>query len=49
MVTEWEDLTALCEMGQEAEDEELLEELKTGSPTLEDRDRRDPDDHAALR
>ena len=27
LVTEWQDLTALCEMGQEAEDEELLEEL----------------------
>ena len=25
----WEDLTTLCEMGQEAEDAEILEELKT--------------------
>ena len=25
LVTEWQDLTALCEMGQEAEDEELLD------------------------
>ena len=35
LVTEWQDLTALCEMGQEAEDEELLEELKSGFQTLE--------------
>ena len=31
----WEDLTTLCEMGQEAEDEEILEELKTEFPALE--------------
>ena len=37
LVTEWQDLTALCEMGQEAEDEELLEELKTGFQTLEEK------------
>ena len=37
LVTEWQDLTALCEMGQEAEDEELLEELKAGFQTLEDK------------
>ena len=35
--TEWQDLTALCEMGQEAEDEELLEELKSGFQTLEEK------------
>ena len=29
LVTEWQDLTALCEMGQEAEDEEILEEIDT--------------------
>uniref|UniRef100_UPI003AB219CC PCRF domain-containing protein n=1 Tax=Dysosmobacter sp. TaxID=2591382 RepID=UPI003AB219CC len=32
-----EDLTTLCEMGQEAEDEELLEELKSGFQTLEEK------------
>ena len=37
LVAEWQDLTALCEMGQEAEDEELLEELKTGFQTLEEK------------
>ena len=37
LVSEWQDLTALCEMGQEAEDEELLEELKTGYATLEEK------------
>ena len=37
LVTEWQDLTALCEMGQEAEDEELLEELKSGFQTLEEK------------
>ena len=31
----WEDLTALCEMGQEAEDAEILEELKTEFAALE--------------
>ena len=35
LVTEWQDLTALCEMGQEAEDAEILEELKTEFPALE--------------
>ena len=49
LMSTWEDLTTLCEMGQEAEDEEILEELKTEFPALEDRDRGDPDDHAALR
>ncbi len=33
----WEDLMALCEMGQEAEDEELLDELKTEYAALETR------------
>ncbi len=33
----WEDLIALCEMGQEAEDEELLGELKTEYAALETR------------
>ena len=28
LLTTWEDLTALCEMGQEAEDEEILAELQ---------------------
>ncbi|MBR3641108.1 MAG: peptide chain release factor 2 [Oscillibacter sp.] len=32
----WEDLTTLCEMGQEAEDEELLEELKAEFEKLEE-------------
>ena len=37
LVSEWEDLTALCEMGQEAEDEELLAELKEGYAALEEK------------
>ena len=37
LVTEWQDLTALCEMGQEADDAELLEELKAGFQTLEEK------------
>ena len=37
LVSEWEDLTALCEMGQEAEDEELLAELKEGFTALEEK------------
>ena len=37
LLSAWEDLTALCEMGQEAEDEEILEELKTEYAALEDR------------
>ncbi len=37
LVSEWEDLTALCEMGQEAEDQELLSELKEGYATLEEK------------
>ncbi len=35
LLTAWEDLTALCEMGQEAEDGEILEELKTEYAALE--------------
>ena len=37
LVTEWQDLTALCEMGQEADDAELLDELKAGFQTLEEK------------
>ena len=37
LVTEWQDLTALCEMGQEADDAELLEELRAGFQTLEEK------------
>ena len=37
LMSTWEDLTTLCEMGQEAEDEELLEELKSGFQTLEEK------------
>ena len=37
LIAEWEDLTALCEMGQEAEDEELLSELKEGYAALEEK------------
>ena len=35
LLAAWEDLTALCEMGQEAEDEEILEELKEECALLE--------------
>ena len=35
LMSTWEDLTALCEMGQEAEDPEILEELKTEFAMLE--------------
>ena len=37
LIQEWEDLTALCEMGQEADDAELLQELKDGFHTLEEK------------
>ncbi len=37
LVSIWEDLMALCEMGQEADDTELLEELKTEYAGLETR------------
>ena len=33
----WEDLTVLCEMGQEAEDEDILEEVKVEYTALEER------------
>lgn len=35
LISEWEDLKALCEMGQEEEDESLLPELKSGFGGLE--------------
>ena len=37
LLSSWEDLTALCEMGQEADDAEILEELKAEYAGLEDR------------
>ncbi len=37
LIGEWEDLATLCEMGQEAEDEELLSELKEGFAALEEK------------
>ncbi len=37
LLAAWEDLTALCEMGQEADDAEILEELKAEFAALEDR------------
>ena len=37
LVSSWEDLTALCEMGQEADDPELLEELKAEFAVLEEK------------
>ncbi len=37
LVSSWEDLTALCEMGQEADDPELLEELKAEFAILEEK------------
>ncbi len=37
LVSSWEDLTALCEMGQEADDAEILEELKTEYAALEEK------------
>ena len=36
LMSTWEDLTALCEMGQEAEDAETLEEIKTEFAALEE-------------
>ena len=41
LVSSWEDLTALCEMGQEADDPELLEELKAEYAALEETARAD--------
>lgn len=35
MISQWEDLKALCEMGAEEQDETLLPELKSGCDTLE--------------
>ena len=35
LIASWEDLTALCDMGQEADDAEILEELKGDCATLE--------------
>jgi len=35
LLSAWEDLTALCDMGQEADDAELLEELKADFAALE--------------
>ena len=37
LVSSWEDLTVLCEMGQEAEDEDILEEVKTEFAALEEK------------
>ena len=49
LVSEWQDLTALCEMGQEADDAELLEELKDGFADPGGEGRGDPDGHPPLR
>ena len=35
LLSEWEDLNVLCEMGQEADDPDLLQELKEGYEQLE--------------
>ena len=37
LVSSWEDLTVLCEMGQEADDADILEELKAEYTVLEER------------
>ena len=37
LLSSWEDLTVLCEMGQEADDAEILEELKTEYAALEEK------------
>jgi len=37
LIGAWEDLTVLCEMGQEADDAEILEELKTEFAALEEK------------
>ena len=37
LIAAWQDLVALCEMGQEAEDEEILAEIKTECAELEAR------------
>ena len=37
LLTEWEDLTVLCEMGQEEDDPDLLQELKDGYAKLSEK------------
>ena len=37
LVSAWEDLTVLCEMGQEADDADILEELKSEYAALEEK------------
>ena len=37
LIASWEDLTTLCEMGQEEDDADILEELKTEFAQLEER------------
>ena len=37
LISAWEDLTVLCEMGQEADDAEILEELKAEFAVLEEK------------
>ena len=37
LISSWEDLTALCEMGQEEDDPEILEELKAEFAALEEK------------
>ena len=37
LIASWEDLTVLCEMGQEADDAEILEELKAEFAVLEEK------------
>ena len=37
LISSWEDLTTLCEMGQEEDDADILEELKTEFAELEER------------
>ena len=37
LISAWEDLTVLCEMGQEADDADILEELKEEYAALEER------------
>ena len=37
LISSWEDLTTLCEMGQEEDDADILEELKSEFADLEER------------
>ena len=37
LISSWEDLTTLCEMGQEEDDPEILEELKSEYADLEEK------------